>query len=1114
LREDKASNGKDESLDRSEMTGFPIVGIGASAGGLEAIQKFFTNMPSDSGMAFVVVQHLDPTHESMLSELVSKHTQMEVSQVRDGQDVEKDKVYIIPPNYDMALMHGKLHLMRPNAPRGMRLPIDYFFRSLAQDQRERSICIVLSGTGTDGSLGLKVIKGEGGMCMAQDPESAKYDGMPRSAISTGLVDYVIPPEEMPENLIEYVKHAFAKDSEEDRISITTESQDLQKIFMLLRSQTGHDFTHYKKNTIVRRIERRMTLHKITYLSDYVDHLRRHPLELETLFKDLLIGVTNFFRDPEAFESLREQVIKPLIMKAEPKTPVRVWIPGCSTGEEVYTIGILFYEEMENAGKNLKLQIFGTDIDKDAIESARRGQYPDNIAGDVPENYLRKYFERQDSAFVLSKRIKDVIVFAPQNVIDDPPFSKIDLIVCRNLLIYMGPELQKQLIPLFHYALKPEGFLFLGTSESIGHFTKLYEVKDRKWKIFQKADIPDFQGPRLNLNFPPFHSPKVDRSTPPHHQEAHQPNYKEIIQKALMNSFSPPAALINRDCDILYLSGATDHVLRPPEGVPKLNLLSMARKNLRLELTSCVRRAISQNETCKLEGLRINNNGSDQLINVHVIPVLKPPSMRGLFVVAFENVQRRANDLDQPLPDATYPQDERERKRTEQLEHELASTREYLQTTIEELETSNEELKSTNEELQSSNEEMQSANEELQTSKEELQSMNEELTTVNTELENKIEELSRANDDVNNLMASSQVGVAFFDSDLNLIRFTSAVTSVLNVLPSDIGRPLNHLTTNMDYDNLAHDVEETIRSLEEKELNVKAENGRWYLLRIAPYKTSENTFEGVVLTFIDCTEQKEAEIELANHREQLELTMWGADLGLWDLYIQTGEVYFNDQWAESLGYKPDELAHTVQTWQGMVHEDDLPSTIKDWNAHINGETPIFESRYRLKTSSGDWKWTMARGKVSSRDQEGNAIRAAGVFLDLSASISAKDAQMRTVSHIEQKTEILKEALSISPDHFHLYDLNGRCLYANDSALKALDLKSDQFVGMTVWELGDKIDVLKSFDRRLDEVVESEDSIEGETYYRIDGEVEKYLYIFKPIRDQERSIVSVLAAYRNA
>jgi PAS domain S-box-containing protein len=580
----------------------------------------------------------------------------------------------------------------------------------------------------------------------------------------------------------------------------------------------------------------------------------------------------------------------------------------------------------------------------------------------------------------------------------------------------------------------------------------------------------------------------------------------------MTNFSPSAVLVNRSCDILYISGGIEDFLIPPTGVPKFNLLSMARPNIKMELTSCVRKAYSENKHCKYEKLKLKAKDSENTVTIHAIPVSAPASMKGLMVVAFESTGKRPVKQGPGVDLIVHPEDLGDRKRAEQLEHELSSTKEYLKTTIEELETSNEELKSTNEELQSSNEELQSTNEELQTSKEELQSMNEELTTVNTELENKIEELSKANDDVNNLMSSSKVGVAFFDSDLNLKRYTPAVTNIINVLPSDLGRPLSHLTTNIQYDNLLKDVEDTARTLEDKEIETKADDGSWYLVRIAPYKTTYKSFEGVVVTFVDCTEQKRAEIELSEHRERLELTLWGADLALWDVYINSGEVHFNSQWAEMLGYGADELTPEIQTWRKLVHEDDISTVIKDWNAHLNGETPLFETKYRLKTKSGAYKWIMARGKVSQWDQEGKALRATGVFLDLSAPKAAEDAQMRTISDIEQKTEVLKEALSISPDHFHLYDLYGRCLYANESALTSLDLTSDQLVGKTVWDLSSKIDVLKDFDKRLEEILSTGDDIEGETYYRNTEGVSRFLYVFKPIRDRENNIVSVLAAYR--
>ena len=488
---------------------FPIVGIGASAGGLEAFEQFFTHTPPDTGMAFVLIQHLDPKHKSILSELVRRYTRMTVHEVEDGMAVEPNTVYVIPPNRNMALLHGNLHLLEQSEIPGVRTPIDFFFRSLAEDRKEEAICIVLSGTGTEGAMGLRAVKGEGGMVMVQDPESAKYDGMPRNAIATGLVDYILPPEKMADQLIRYVHHSLDDVSEKTTDAVNKKSGLLQKIFILVRSKTGHDFSYYKQNTILRRIERRMAVNQINRLSDYVRYMQDDPREAVILFKELLIGVTNFFRDKEAFEALRDKAIPKLFENRSPDNPVRIWVPGCATGEEAYSIAMLCQDFIRTTGRNQAVQIFATDIDSDAIEAARVGLYPHSIAVDVPPDYLERFFKREDGSFRINKEIRDRVVFALQNVISDPPFSKIDLISCRNLLIYLGSELQKKVLPLFHYSLKKEGFLFLGSSETIGEFSDYFSVMDRKWKLFKRKDTGLAQRQILDLHAPTATDRRVD-----------------------------------------------------------------------------------------------------------------------------------------------------------------------------------------------------------------------------------------------------------------------------------------------------------------------------------------------------------------------------------------------------------------------------------------------------------------------------------------------------------------------------------------------------------------------------------------------------------------------------
>ncbi|HEX7523227.1 MAG TPA: chemotaxis protein CheB [Candidatus Deferrimicrobium sp.] len=833
--------------------GFPVVGIGASAGGLAAIEAFFAAMPSDKeiGTAFVVVQHLSPDHKSILIDLVKRYTRMQVFQVEDGIELQPDCVYIIPPNRDMALLDGKLHLLDPGAPRGLRLPIDFFFRSLAQDRQEQAICIVLSGTGTDGTLGLKAVKEEGGMAMAQAPESAAYDGMPRSAILTGLVDYVLPPEKMPERLFAYVDHAFGG-RQKPVVSHGPAATDLlQKVFVLLRAQTGHDFSLYKRNTIQRRVERRMAIAQIDRLEEYVRYLRETPLEADALFGELLIRVTSFFRDPEAFESLREHVIAPFFSKTSDGIG-RIWVPGCSTGEEAYSIAILIREQRDQRKKAFQVQIFATDIDIASIEKARVGVYPESIAADVSSERLERFFVKKESSYRISKGIRDMVVFAKQDFIKDPPFSRLDLISCRNLLIYLSGEAQKKILPMFHYALNQGGHLLLGNSETVGEFTKQFTLVDKKWKIYRQAGEASSRhvtGPYL----PPLEGAVPVMWPRSVRDPAHPAAVRDLAEQALLEGYIPASVLINPALEVLYIHGRTGKYLEPAPGNAGLNLLDMAREGLRMELAAAARKVLALKTPVRCDGLQVKSNGDTSVVNLIVQPVTKPEAARGLLMVIFEDVTPGPGP---PVQEASEPVNDQE-QRLATVERELRAKEEYLQATIEELQTSNEELKSINEEAQSANEELQSANEELETSREELQSVNEELLTVNNELQTKIEELSQASNDMNNLLAGTNIGTIFVDHQKRIKRFTPAATQISNLIKTDIGRPVGDIVSQLvGYDQLMEDTQAVLDTLIPKVAEVQSRSGQWYQMKIQPYRTVQNVIEGAVLTFVEITREKE------------------------------------------------------------------------------------------------------------------------------------------------------------------------------------------------------------------------------------------------------------------
>jgi two-component system, chemotaxis family, CheB/CheR fusion protein len=861
---------------------FPIVGIGASAGGLAAFEAFFSGMPAnvDPGMAFVLVQHLAPDHKSILTDLIRRYTRMQVFEVEDGMIVQPNCTYIIPPGYDMAFFGGSLQLLEPVQPRGQRLPIDFFFRSLAQDQQERAIGIVLSGTGSDGTLGVRAIKGEGGMVMAQNLESTDYDGMPRSAIITGLVDYVLPPAKMPAQLMVYVANFFGKSPRPVTLPTTADSENaLKKIFVLLRAQTGHDFSGYKSGTINRRIERRMAIHQIDEIDGYVRYLQQTPAEVEALFRDMLIGVTSFFRDPEAFKALEERIIPKLFTGKGPDATIRVWVPGCSTGEEAYSIAILLAERQEAMKQIFKVQIFATDIDSEAIATARAGLYPSNITGDLSADRLRRFFVADPGGgyFRIHKGIRDMLVFSEQNIIKDPPFFKLDLISCRNLMIYLGGELQKKLIPLFHYALNLKGFLFLGTSESTGEFLSLFSAADHKVKLYQRNDdAHNLQPVFLSPFVPPMTAVSAALPKPGGQAYPDPPPLRELTEKALLQN-TPAAVLVNKQGDILYQHGRTGMYLEPTPGEAGVaNILKMAREGLRQELTTALHKAVFGKETIRCPGLRVKTNGDFSGVDLRVQQI-KAGSAAPLYLVILETAA---------LPEvaaAVTPGSAAEPGTAADLiisglRNELRAKEEYLQTTHEQLETSCEELKSANEEMQSVNEELQSTNEEMETSKEELQSVNEELATVNNELQTKVADLSQVNDDMNNLLAGTGIATVFVDHNLRILRFTPTAAKIINLIPSDCGRPVGHIVSNLvGYDSLVADTQTVLDTLIAKEVEVQATSGMWYTLRIQPYRTIRNVIEGAVITFMDITEMVQAKERLhkANELNRLAIVVHDA-----------------------------------------------------------------------------------------------------------------------------------------------------------------------------------------------------------------------------------------------
>ncbi|MDO7884894.1 CheR family methyltransferase [Hymenobacter cheonanensis] len=846
---------------------FPVVALCGSAGALEAFEKFFAHLPAQTGAAYVVVVHRlpDPAHGEALTQVVQRFTPLPVAEAHDGLRVRPNHVYVIPPGHDLSLLHGSLFLLKPTQPAGRRQPIDFFLQTLAKDAGERAVCIICSGLGSDGTIGLKLIMENFGMVMVQAPETATFDAMPRAALATEFVDFVLPPELLPAQLLDYFEHPLPvrplRSPAGD--SASQPAHALQKIFLLIRNQTGHDFSFYKRNTVFRRIERRMNSHQIGEFTHYVRYLQENPAEVELLFHELLIGVTKFFRDPEAFASLKDH-LRPLLADKAPDSTVRVWAPGCSTGEEAYSLAITVLECFDELAPNhhLKLQIFATDISAQGIATARVGQYSENIAGDVSPERLARFFRNQDGRYQIRKEVRDTVVFALHNLNKDAPFTKLDLLVCRNLLIYLNAELQRSLLPVFHYALNPRGLLFLGPSENLTGYHDLFQPLDVKWKLSrrngQAASLPHL------IKFPfalarRAAAPTTALMSPSASNHRQNSTFAALVQKKLLLAYAPPAVVINPKGEILYVNGRTGKYLEPAPGLSGMNLFEMAREELNFELSGAVHRATHTQQDVTVDNVRVQTEAGQQLLRLSVRHLGGPEALAGLLLVVFE---------DQPTPRKVRlakqnPQVDPEHRDAvvAALDKELQFTKHRLQTTVEEMESSLEELKSTNEELQSANEELQSTNEEAMTNKEEMQSLNEELMTLNMQYLAKTEELGQTANDMKNLLDATEIAIIFLDNDLNIKRFTPPVGRIISLLPGDVGRPLAHFTSSLRYEHLLRDVQQVLDRLTSVEVNLQTVRGEWYTLRVLPYRSLDNYINGAVLTFTDITALKLLEARL-------------------------------------------------------------------------------------------------------------------------------------------------------------------------------------------------------------------------------------------------------------
>jgi len=858
-----------------------IVGIGASAGGLAALEEFFSHVPAQSGLAYVVVQHLDPTSTPPLAELLQRATGMSVSEAVAQMHVEPDCVYVIPPNTELSVARGMLQLNNPSAPRGLRLPVNVLFSSLARDQGSSAIGVVLSGMGSDGTLGLQAIKAVGGLTVAQEPSSAQFDSMPKSAIAADCSDIVATPADMPDRILAFAAQAPGAtvpdpaqtgegiDERADSMLRDSPAETLNRIFTLLQQRTRHDFSLYKSSALNRRIERRMAIHGQPTMADYARFLGKNPHEIDLLFKELLIGVTSFFRDPAVWEHLLDTILPAVLARRGTQTHFRAWVAGCSTGEEAYSLAMVFAEVLQRLPEHREctLQIFASDLSSDAIATARMGRYPLAISAQLSPERLARFFTRQADGLRIDKPVRDMMLFARHDVVLDPPFTKLDILCCRNLLIYFNADLQRRLMPLFHYSLRPGGVLLLGSSETVGAFSRLFEPIEPKLRLYMRLSPASASGVEFRVNsFAPHLKLTKEPTVSPSESQAPRVATAETLQSdadhVLLQLHAPPAVVVNGEGDIVYISGRTGKYLEPAAGKANLNFHAMVRDSLREPIAAALKQALVLGEPIRLRGLQIHRleepaNSTRPTVDVTVQAMHEPATLKGMVMIVFRDVA--------PKPVRRRPAaggaDGAPSAELQQSRDEVQSLREQALASKEELQSSNEELKASNEELQSTNEELQSANEELTTSKEEMQSMNEELQTVNAEMQTKLDDLSLAQSDLRNLLNSTDIAMLFLDQNLNVRRYTERASKIINLRDSDIGRPLSDLTTSLEYPALQDDANETLRTLIFSEKQILTRDGRWFSVRIMPYRRLDNVIDGAVITFVDITATKQLESTL-------------------------------------------------------------------------------------------------------------------------------------------------------------------------------------------------------------------------------------------------------------